>query len=113
MKDSKSILGEKILQLSNRTENGLGRGEKDKLQRNYQQISDMFGITKNQALAAIDALRDIGVISKEFRNLVVNGVRINNVMYINLNPERLIELTYPEEIQCLSVSNLNRTGYPF
>lgn len=82
------------------------RFQEDMLQRNYQQISELFGISKKQATAAIDFLQKLGVIRKEFRNITRKGLYLNNVLYIELNPERLYELTYPEECQCLSVSPL-------
>lgn len=84
----------------------------DRLQRNYQQISDMFGLSKDQAIAAIDKLKDIGVIKKVFKNIVVGGARLNNVMYLDLVPDRLIQLTYPGKPQYLSVSDYNRIGTP-
>lgn len=84
--------------------------KEDKLQRNYQQIADKLGITKNQALAAVNALEGLGVVTKEFRNIEANGLRLNNVLYLGLVPERLLELTYPSQTQCLSVCNYNQTG---
>ena len=67
----------------------------DLLQRNYQQISDQFGISKRQAARAIVALEELGVIHREFRDLKINGRSVNNVMYLELIPGRLQELTNP------------------
>ncbi|RZT02819.1 hypothetical protein EV209_0946 [Cuneatibacter caecimuris] len=67
----------------------------DLLQRSYQQISDQFGISKRQAARAVVALEELGVIRREFRDLKINGRSVNNVMYLELIPGRLQELTNP------------------
>lgn len=67
----------------------------DLLQRSYQQMSDQFGISKRQATRAIVALEELGVIRREFRDLKINGRSVNNVMYLELMPGRLQELTNP------------------
>lgn len=82
----------------------------DLLQRNYRQIGDQFGLTKKQVVTAINALQDIGVIRKDFRNLKVGGQSINNVLYLELVPERLLEITYPEKTQILPISTSKATG---
>lgn len=82
----------------------------DLLQRNYWQIGDQFGLTKKQVVTAINALQDIGVIRKDFRNLKVGGQSINNVLYLELVPERLVEITYPEKTQRLPVSTYKVAG---
>lgn len=66
----------------------------DKLQRSYQQIADMFGISKNEATQAIIYLEKKGVVYREFREISVNGVISNNVLFIGLNPDRLREVTF-------------------
>lgn len=66
----------------------------DKLQRSYQQIADMFGISKNEATQAIIYLEKKGIIHREFREISVNGVISNNVLFIGLNPDRLREVTF-------------------
>ena len=82
----------------------------DLLQRNYRQIGDQFGLTKKQVVTAINALQDIGVIRKDFRNLKVGGQSINNVLYLELVPERLLEITYPEKTKRLSISTYKVIG---
>ena len=67
----------------------------DLLQRSYAQISDMFGLSKRQATAAIDFLQTLGVIRKEFRTVQTAGQVLNNVLFLDIVPERLKELTYP------------------
>ena len=67
----------------------------DLLQRSYQQIADQFGITKRKATEAVDFLQKIGAIRKEFRTINAGGIVLNNVLFIDINPERVDELTHP------------------
>ena len=69
----------------------------DLLQRSYAQMADMFGISKRQATEAINFLQELGVIRKVFRTINTGGVILNNVLFIDIVPERLLELTFPKE----------------
>ena len=71
----------------------------DKLQRSYQQLSDMFGISKKEATSAIVHLEKLGVLTREFRSISVNGVTANNVLFIELIPDKLQAITYPENAE--------------
>lgn len=66
----------------------------DKLQRSYQQLADMFGISKKEATNAVVFLEKLGVVKREFRKISINGVIANNVLFIDLIPEKLEEITY-------------------
>lgn len=66
----------------------------DKLQRSYDQISDRLNITKNQAVRAIKTLTDLGVVIKEFRTEEFGGRKVNNIMYLSLDVDRLKYLTF-------------------
>lgn len=68
----------------------------DLLQRSYQQISEQFGISKKEATNAVIFLEKLGVIKRVFRTITINGLVINNVLYLELLVSRLKELTYPE-----------------
>lgn len=68
----------------------------DLLQRSYQQISNMFGISKREATNAVVRLEQLGVVKRVFRTLTINDVVTSNVLFLELNPMRLKELTYPE-----------------
>lgn len=81
----------------------------DLLQRSYQQISDQFGISKRQAARAIVALEELGVIRREFRDLKINGRNVNNVMYLELIPERVQELTNLLQDESKSISPILET----
>lgn len=71
--------------------------KEDLLQRSYQQLADQFGFSKRQAASAVKELERLKVIRRVFRNLMIKGRTINNVLYIELIPERLQELTYPKK----------------
>lgn len=69
----------------------------DVLQMSYRQLEKKFSLTRNQVKTAVLSLEELGLIRREFRNLIVRGTRVNNVMYIHLDPDRLFELTFPEK----------------
>lgn len=68
----------------------------DMLQRSYAQLAEQFGITKREATAAVTELEKIGVIKRHFRTLEVNGVKTSNVLFIELIPEKLYSVTFPD-----------------
>lgn len=70
----------------------------DLLQRSYQQISEQFGISKKEATNAVIFLEKLGVVRRVFRTINVNGLVVNNVLYLELVVERLKELTYPNDL---------------
>lgn len=65
----------------------------DLLQRSYQQLADQFGISKRQASSAVKALEDLGVVRRVFKNMCIGGQTVNNVLFLELVPKRLRELT--------------------
>lgn len=65
----------------------------DMLQKSYQQLADSFGFTKRQVKEACDFLKERGLIKIEFRTIVVNGTRCNNVMYVEPIPEIIQEIS--------------------
>ena len=42
-------------------------------------------------------LEKLGVVKRVFRTISMNGIVVNNVLYLELMVDRLKELTYPEE----------------
>jgi hypothetical protein len=71
----------------------------DMLQKSYKQYENLFGESRRSIKAAFDALVELGVIIREFRDVKVgedDEKMIYNVMFLDLNVERLNELTYPE-----------------
>lgn len=69
----------------------------DLLQRSYDDLADHFGISKGQAKSAIVRLEQLGVIRRIFRKISVGGILIPNVLFLELNVDRLSELTYPND----------------
>lgn len=67
----------------------------DLLQRNYEQLAEQFGETKRNVRDAITRLESFGIIRRQFRTIeTATGVRCNNVLFIELVPERLFDITY-------------------
>lgn len=71
----------------------------DLLQRSYQQMADMFGISKKDATNAIVFLEKIGVVKRVFRTISINGIVANNVLFIDIIPEMLRKITYPDSME--------------
>lgn len=71
----------------------------DYLQRSYDQMADTFGLSKKQATEAVKALEKMGIIKRIFKTIQVRGQILNNVLFIELVPKRLYEVTFPEEIE--------------
>lgn len=69
----------------------------DYLQRSYDQITEKFGITKKQARDALITLEELGVVTRHFRTITVSGMRHSNVMYLELHPDILKSLTFPNK----------------
>lgn len=69
----------------------------DLLQKTYQQYADLYGESKRTVKAALDRLEELGAINKEFRDVECeNGVTLYNLMYISINEDAIMKLTYPE-----------------
>ena len=77
------------------------RFKADLLQRNYESFANQFGFSKRQVRDAMTRLESIKVIKRYFRNIVVNGKKINNVLFIELKPKVLYLITYntPYDVQ--------------
>ena len=75
----------------------------DILQRNYQQLADQFGITKRDAVNAVVELEKLGVVTRVFRTVSIKGQLYSNVMFLDLDVDVLIQLTYPETLENAAV----------
>lgn len=82
----------------------------DLLQRSYDQFAKMFGESKRSVQEAIVRLEKLGVIKRVFRTVEFNGSRYSNVLYIELFPKRLFELTYPRGDKGAVTKKCNRYG---
>lgn len=67
---------------------------KDLLQRDYSAFADQFGESKRNIRDAMARLEHIGVIRRDFRTIVTQtGMKCSNVLFIELIPEKLYEIT--------------------
>ena len=91
----------------------VGRRKKfrdDLLQRSYGQISELFGLTKKQVVTAVNALEQMGVIKRNFRNMRINGQFVSNVLSV---PKCLVEHNHHElekEIEKYTTEQLSKNG---
>ncbi|MCM1244697.1 MAG: DUF6017 domain-containing protein [Roseburia sp.] len=70
----------------------------DLLYKSYEQLCEEFGESKRVIRDVLKRLEDIGVIKRHFRTVTAkSGMKMNNVMYIEVVPSVLYELTYPEK----------------
>ena len=82
------------------------RFKADLLQRSYESFAEQFGFTKRQVKDALKRLEDAGLIAKEFRNIRVDGKVLANVLFIRLNPQKVLEITFGQ-----GGVTLERQGY--
>ena len=67
----------------------------DLLQRSYAQIAEQFGCSVGQAKDAIVFLEQMGIVMRVFRTIEAKGMNYSNVLFLDLDANRLRELTYP------------------
>ena len=67
------------------------------LQRSYEQICSKFNISKKQARDSIVFLESLGVIKRHFKDVQYANGAFVNLMFIELIPSVLKQLTFPEE----------------
>ena len=71
---------------------------KDMLQLSYGQLNKKFHLSKAQSQRAMRNLERLGVIKRHLRDLETDsGACLNNVMFIELFSDRLLQLTFPGE----------------
>ena len=68
----------------------------DLLQRSYSAISEKFGISKRQATEIIIFLEKLGVLRRVFRTLKTQDLTVGNVLFIELVPSRIREISFPK-----------------
>jgi DnaD/phage-associated family protein len=82
------------------------RFKADLLQRSYESFAEQFGFTKRQVKDALKRLEDAGLIVREFRDIYANGRVFANTLFIRLNPEKVLEITFGQ-----GGVTLERQGY--
>lgn len=70
------------------------RFKADMLQRSYDSFVEQFGFTKRQVRDACQRLENIGVITRHFRTINVNGTKMGNVLFIELHVNKLSAMTF-------------------
>lgn len=75
------------------------RFKADMLQRSYDQFAELLGESKRSVTDAVVRLEALGVIKRVFRTIEIGGMRYNNVLFIDLFPEQLCRLTYPDNME--------------
>lgn len=71
----------------------------DLLQKTYEQYGQFFGEKKRIIKESMDRLEKLGLIRKVFRDIVLeSGIKIPNVMYIEIFPDRIREITEEETV---------------
>lgn len=72
----------------------------DKLQKNYQQLSDKLGFSKTQIRDALKRLESNGFVTTELRKIETeSGLTLNNVMYIEPVPDMIAAITFSTPIK--------------
>ena len=67
----------------------------DLLQKTYEEYAALYGESKRTIKAALDRLEELGLIRKVFREIKLkNGTKIPNVMYIEIFPDRIEEISH-------------------
>ena len=70
---------------------------KDLLQLSYGQLNKKFHLSKAQCRRAMKNLERLGVIKRHLRDVETDaGSNLNNVMFIELFSDRLLQLTFPD-----------------
>lgn len=83
----------------------------DLLRQSYQYYADLFGESKKTIKTAMDKLEKLQVIKREFRIVSYgDGLICNNVMYVELKPDMLYQLTFPEEIPAMNGEDNSYAG---
>ena len=83
----------------------------DLLRQSYQYYAELFGESKKTIKTAMDKLEKLQVIRREFRTVSYgDGLVCNNVMYVELKPDMLYRLTFPEEIPAMNGANNSYAG---
>lgn len=63
------------------------------LQRNYQSFAEQFDLSKKQVREAMQRLVERKLITTDFRTITQHGIVLNNVLFINVNYQKIEELT--------------------
>lgn len=65
----------------------------DLLQKGYNDLEDLFGLTKAQIKKSLQRLEKLGLIERIFRNINFQGSNLANVMFIKIYPNKIASIT--------------------
>jgi hypothetical protein len=65
----------------------------DKLQKSYDSYADQFGSTKRAVKDSVDLLVNLKLIQRDFEDIKVRGLCLNNVMFLTPIPENIKVIT--------------------
>lgn len=69
----------------------------DMLQKSYDLYASFFGEKKRIVKEAMDVLVKLGVVKRQLRTIETDSMKLPNIMFLDLDVDRLFALTYPEE----------------
>lgn len=65
----------------------------DLLQKSYGDFENTLGLSKKQSREALIRLQEMGLVKRIFRDIEVNGMKISNVLFIQVFPLKIKEIT--------------------
>ena len=69
----------------------------DMLQKQYQDFADHFGCPKTSVKSSMDTLEELGLIKRHFEEISLeNGTKLNNRMFIEIFPDKILDITFNE-----------------
>ena len=72
----------------------------DMLQKQYQDFADHFGCPKTSVKSSMDILEELGLIKRHFKEISLeNGTKLNNRMFIEIFPNKILDITFNETSQ--------------
>ena len=75
----------------------------DLLQRSYSYYEERYGMSTQQARTALDKLEALGVAWRVVKDVVEVGSKVlSNVMYIDVNPQRIYEISTPKAMRSIT-----------
>lgn len=71
----------------------------DMLQRNYAEYAKLMGESERTIIRAVAQLEQLGVVIRHRKDLTLQGgMVVRNVLFLELKPERLYELTFTDRV---------------
>lgn len=80
----------------------------DMLQKSYDLYASFFGEKKRIIKEAMDVLVKLGVVKRQLRTIETDSMKLPNIMFLDLDVDRLFALTYPEEATAVDNSSTKK-----